>query len=212
MVMRQVAFVLPNTSAIFVLDGTAKDFIHHELFHLLLGKNQPREKAFLKNLKKKADKSSDAFKEYRKLCEKQYGKNVSTAIIREEIACDLCEYAMSGSLEMYGRLKDLFTPEALEALCENARKVFAANRTGKRVGEGNSQIQPSSDRNPRYYLEESAETNAGDVNKVHNLQAEKSAPSSVDGNSGGVNNIHTGEMLASLREAGAYEGLSLIHI
>ena len=208
MVMRQVAFVLPNTSAIFVLDGTAKDFIHHELFHLLLGKNQPREKAFLKNLKKKADKSSDAFKEYRKLCEKQYGKNVSTAIIREEIACDLCEYAMSGSLEMYGRLKDLFTPEALEALCENARKVFAANRTGKRVGEGNSQIQPSSDRNPRYYLEESAETNAGDVNKVHNLQAEKSAPSSVDGNSGGVNNIHTGEMLASLREAGAYEGLS----
>ena len=206
--MNRTAFVFPGIQAIFALDGKNVNFIHHELFHQFLAKNRHGEKRLLKRLKKSLLADSGKFAQYQKKCDSSYGEKTSSSLVVEEITCDLCEYAMSGSETMRNRLEGLFEPGTLDALCKEARKVFAANRTGKQVGEGNSQIQPSSDRNPRYYLEESAETNAGDVNKVHNLQAEKSAPSSADGNSDNVNNIHTGKLLASLREAGAYEGLS----
>lgn len=206
--MDKVAFVIPGIKAVFAMDGTRRNFIYHELFHQFLSENRYGEQKLQKNVIKSAFRKSDAAKEYLKRYKKIYGDKVKTRDVYEEITCDLCEYALSGSQEMYNRLEGLFEPGTLDALCKEARKVFAANRTGKRVGEGSSQNPPSSDRNPRYYLEESAETNAGDVNKAHNLQAEKSAPSSADGNSGYVNNIHTSELLTSLREAGAYEGLS----
>ena len=206
--MSHTAMVKPGLDAVFALDGTEQDYVHHELFHKFMEHKQHGEGQLLEKAQRAIDYDSDRWIWYLDGCEKDYRNDFTLDIVYEEITGDLCEYAMSGSETMRNRLEGLFEPGTLDALCKEARRVFAANRTGKRIGEGNSQIQPSSDRNPRYYLEESAETNAGDVNKVHNLQAEKSAPSSVDGNSGGVNNIHTGEMLASLREAGAYEGLS----
>ena len=206
--MDKVAFVIPGIKAVFAMDGTRRNFIYHELFHQFLSENRYGEQKLQKNVIKSAFRKSDAAKEYLKRYKKIYGDKVKTRDVYEEITCDLCEYALSGSQEMYNRLEGLFEPGALDALCKEARKVFAANRTGKRVGEESSQNPLSSDRNPRYYLEESAETNMGDVNNIHNLQAEKSAPSSADGNSGDVNNIHTSELLTSLREAGAYEGLS----
>ena len=208
MVIDRPAFMIPGLNAIFALDGENVDFLHHELFHQFLFKNRHGEKAFLNSVKNAINEDSSRLLWYRQQANTSYHRKVRLDLVLEEITCDLCEYAMSGSKMMRTRLEGLFEPGTLDALCKEARKVFAANRTGKRIGEGNSQNQSSSDRNPRYYLEESAETNADNVNKIHNLQAEKSAPSSADGNSDNVNNIHTGEMLASLREAGAYEGLS----
>lgn len=207
-VMEQTAFIRSGFDAVFALDGTDADYIHHELFHQFMRKNQHGEMRLLDSVERRIDYDSDNWYRYSKGCQKQYGDSYNLDIVYEEITGDLCEYAMSGSETMRNRLEGLFEPGTLDALCKEARRVFAANRTGKQVGEEISQNQSSSDRNPRYYLEESAETNAGGVNNIHNLRAKESAPSSADGNSGGVNNIHTGKLLASLREAGAYEGLS----
>ena len=184
-IMSHTAMVKPGLDAVFALDGTEQDYVHHELFHKFMEHKQHGEGQLLEKAQRAIDYDSDRWSWYHDSCEKDYADNFTLDIVYEEITGDLCEYAMSGSETMRNRLEGLFEPGALDALCKEARKVFAANRTGKRVGEGSSQSQPSSDRNPRYYLEESAETNAENVN-----------------------NIHTSELLASLREAGAYEGLS----
>ena len=175
--MEQTAFIRSGFDAVFALDGTDADYIHHELFHQFMRKNQHGEMRLLDSVERRIDYDSDNWNRYKKGCQAQYKEKASLDIIYEEITGDLCEYAMSGSETMRNRLEGLFEPGTLNALCKEARRVFAANRTGKQVGEGSSQNQPSSDRNPRYYLEKTGERN---VNNIHNASQEKAKPLSAE--------------------------------
>lgn len=157
MTMDYVAFVFPGTKEIFALDGTNRDFIHHELFHQFLGRGTKVAKELLEHSRNRVMEDSDSFRQYNKLCEKQYGSNVTTDEIHEEITADLCEYAMSGSEEMRRRLEGLFEPGALEKLAEQARGVFDANKTDGRsseTGENRYYIEGSESPSLRYYLDD----------------------------------------------------------
>ena len=155
--MDYVAFVFPGTKEIFALDGTNRDFIHHELFHQFLGRGTKVAKELLEHSRNRVMEDSDSFRQYNKLCEKQYGSNVTTDEIHEEITADLCEYAMSGSEEMRRRLEGLFEPGALEKLAEQARGVFDANKTDGRsseTGENRYYLEGSESPSLRYYLDD----------------------------------------------------------
>lgn len=157
MTMDYVAFVFPGTKEIFALDGTNRDFIHHELFHQFLGRGTKVAKELLEHSRNRVMEDSDSFRQYNKLCEKQYGSNVTTDEIHEEITADLCEYAMSGSEEMRRRLEGLFAPGALEKLAEQARGVFDANKTDGRsseTGENRYYLEGSESPSLRYYLDD----------------------------------------------------------
>lgn len=157
MTMDYVAFVFPGTKEIFALDGTNRDFIHHELFHQFLGRGTKVAKELLEHSRNRVMEDSDSFRQYNKLCEKQYGSNVTTDEIHEEITADLCEYAMSGSEEMRRRLEGLFEPGALEKLAEQARGVFDANKTDGRsseTGENRYYLEGSESPSLRYYLDD----------------------------------------------------------
>lgn len=157
MTMDYVAFVFPGTNEIFALDGTNRDFIHHELFHQFLGKGTKVAKELLEHSRNRVMEDSDSFRQYNKLCEKQYGSNVTTDEIHEEITADLCEYAMSGSKEMGRRLEGLFEPGVLEKLAEQARGVFDANKTDGRsseTGENRTYLEGSESPGLRYYLDD----------------------------------------------------------
>lgn len=157
MTMDYVAFVFPGTNEIFALDGTNRDFIHHELFHQFLGKGTKVAKELLEHSRNRVMEDSDSFRQYNKLCEKQYGSNVTTDEIHEEITADLCEYAMSGSKEMGRRLEGLFEPGVLEKLAEQARGVFDANKTDGRhseTGENRTYLEGGESPGLRYYLDD----------------------------------------------------------
>lgn len=154
MTMDYVAFVFPGTKEIFALDGTNRDFIHHELFHQFLGRGTKVAKELLEHSRNRVMEDSDSFRQYNKLCEKQYGSNVTTDEIHEEITADLCEYAMSGSEEMRRRLEGLFEPGALEKLAEQARGVFDANIQEGKQSEGDIG-------DLRFYLENGEQDNEG---------------------------------------------------
>lgn len=157
MTMDYVAFVFPGTKEIFALDGTNRDFIHHELFHQFLGRGTKVAKELLEHSRNRVMEDSDSFRQYNKLCEKQYGSNVTTDEIHEEITADLCEYAMSGSEEMRRRLEGLFEPGVLEKLAKQARDVFDANKTDGRsseTGENRYYLEGSESPSLRYYLDD----------------------------------------------------------
>lgn len=157
MTMDYVAFVFPGTKEIFALDGTNRDFIHHELFHQFLGRGTKVAKELLEQSRNRVMEDSDSFRQYNKLCEKQYGSNVTTDEIHEEITADLCEYAMSGSKEMRRRLEGLFEPGVLEKLAEQARGVFDATKTDGRsseTGENRYYLEGSESPSLRYYLDD----------------------------------------------------------
>ena len=131
--MKGEAFTIPGTDIVFAAHDTKADFIHHELFHQFLALNRHQEKTLYWYITALANESTSKYEWYRKKTKSSYPKYQSNvAAIRrlamEEITCDLCEYAMSGSEKMYNRLNGLFEGDALETLAEQAREVFEANR------------------------------------------------------------------------------------
>ena len=127
--MAGTAYVKPGLPAIFARDGADTEFIHHELFHQFLAKKQHGEGRLLEDTQRRIDYDRAAWEWYNIICQKQYQEKYSLDVVFEEITCDLCEYAMSGSEKMRARLDGLFAPGELERLAEQAREVFAANRT-----------------------------------------------------------------------------------
>lgn len=155
--MKGEAFTIPGTDIIFAAHETKVDFIHHELFHQFLALNRHREKLLLNEAKFHVLADSEKFKWYKERAEFYYPQyinkpDVMNNIILEEITCDLCEYAMSGSEKMYTRLNGLFEGDALETLAKQAREVFEANRE---AAQKSTTMESGS--GTRYYLEEYTE-------------------------------------------------------
>lgn len=148
-VMDVTAFVRSGVKAIFAKDGTDAKFVHHELSHQFIRQNRHGEGKLLETAQRHINYNSTQWSFYEALCESSYGENVTNDIIYEEITCDLCEYAMSGSQKMYNRLNGLFEGDTLETLAEQAREVFEANRE---AAQKNTAVE--TDGGTRYYLEE----------------------------------------------------------
>lgn len=171
MAMDYEAFVVPGTNVIFASHDTEYDFIYHELFHQFVERNSHHEKDLVKMAKALTRLNSPKYVWYRKRTEFYYPKykdNVKAIrkLALEEITCDLCEYAMSGSETMYNRLNGLFEGDTLETLAEQAREVFEANREATQSGE--KSVKPEM----RFYMEDTAEE-VKDLIAVHNLSADK---------------------------------------
>lgn len=147
--MDSVAFVKPGTNLIFAQDGTDLDYIHHELFHQFYEFRKHGEAKIFNEAERKIDYGSVKWEEHRKRCEAAYKEKYTDDIALEELTCDLCEYAMSGSEKMYNRLNGLFEGDTLETLAEQAREVFEANRE---AAQKNTAVE--TDGGTRYYLEE----------------------------------------------------------
>lgn len=147
--MDSVAFVKTGTNLIFAQDGTDLDFIHHELFHQFYEGRAPLSGELFVNTEGKLEYGAKQWQDYWDRCKATYKKKTTYDIVYEEIACDLCEYAMSGSEKMYNRLNGLFEGDTLEALAEQAREVFEANRE---AAQKNTAVE--TDGGTRYYLEE----------------------------------------------------------
>lgn len=125
---RITAFFLPGTNHIFVRDGVQDDFIYHELFHWIFSTGKSGGKKLFSRMVKSMDTASKSYQDYYDRCVCFYKNGITQELVQEEITCDLCEYAMSGSNVMYKRLNGLFAPGVLEQLAEQARGVFDANR------------------------------------------------------------------------------------
>jgi hypothetical protein len=149
MVIDRPAFMIPGIKAIFAMDGEDIDFLHHELFHQFLSQDDPKSIILYNDTKRSIDKYSKAFKEYQAKSDISYKTKTPISLLIEEITCDLCEYAMSGSEKMYNRLNGLFEGDTLETLAEQAREVFEANRE---AAQKNTAVE--TDGGTRYYLEE----------------------------------------------------------
>ena len=151
-IMDSVAFAKTGTNLIFAQDGTELDYIYHELFHKLYGDYAPLTKEIFINTERRLKYESRQWQDYWDRCKAAYGNKTNYDIIYEEIACDLCEYAMSGSEKMYDRLNGLFEGEGtLETLAEQAREMFRANRRQEHTKAAGS--TPGRGRN-RYFLEQ----------------------------------------------------------
>lgn len=166
MVIDRPAFMIPGIKAIFAMDGEDIDFLHHELFHQFLSQDDPKSIILYNDTKRSIDKYSKAFKEYQAKSDISYKTKTPISLLIEEITCDLCEYAMSGSEKMYNRLNGLFEGDTLETLAEQAREVFEANREATQSGE--KSVKPEM----RFYMEDTAEE-VKDLIAVHNLSADK---------------------------------------
>lgn len=166
MVIDRPAFMIPGIKAIFAMDGEDIDFLHHELFHQFLSQDDPKSIILYNDTKRSIDKYSKAFKEYQAKSDISYKTKTPISLLIEEITCDLCEYAMSGSEKMYNRLNGLFEGDTLETLAEQAREVFEANREAAQSGE--KSVKPEM----RFYMEDTAEE-VKDLIAVHNLSADK---------------------------------------
>ena len=148
-VMDGTAFIRSGFDAIFAEADTDTDYVFHELFHQFMRQNKHGEGRFLEAAQRRIDYNSRAFDFYNKGCKSAYKDQYSADIVLEEITCDLCEYAMSGSEKMYNRLNGLFEGDTLETLAEQAREVFEANRE---AAQKNTAVE--TDGGTRYYLEE----------------------------------------------------------
>lgn len=148
-VMDGTAFIRSGFDAIFAEADTDADYVFHELFHKFMRQNKHGEGRFLEAAQRRIDYNSRAFDFYNKGCKSAYKDQYSADIVLEEITCDLCEYAMSGSEKMYNRLNGLFEGDTLETLAEQAREVFEANRE---AAQKNTAVE--TDGGTRYYLEE----------------------------------------------------------
>ena len=164
--MDSVAFVKTGTNLIFAQDGTDLDFIHHELFHQFYEGRAPLSGELFVNTEGKLEYGAKQWQDYWDRCKATYKKKTTYDIVYEEITCDLCEYAMSGSEKMYNRLNGLFEGDTLETLAEQAREVFEANREATQSGE--KSVKPEM----RFYMEDTAEE-VKDLIAVHNLSADK---------------------------------------
>lgn len=165
MVIDRPAFMIPGIKAIFAMDGEDIDFLHHELFHQFLSQDDPKSIILYNDTKRSIDKYSKAFKEYQAKSDISYKTKTPISLLIEEITCDLCEYAMSGSETMYNRLNGLFEGDTLEALAEQAREVFEANREAYQAGEG----QKSPD--TRFYMDDAVEEVRG-IRAYHGMTTE----------------------------------------
>ena len=148
-VMDGTAFIRSGFDAIFAEADTDADYVFHELFHQFMRQNKHGEGRFLEAAQRRIDYNSEEFSFYNIGCLETYKDRYSTDIVLEEITCDLCEYAMSGSEKMYNRLNGLFEGDTLETLAEQAREVFEANRE---AAQKNTAVE--TDGGTRYYLEE----------------------------------------------------------
>lgn len=151
--MKAEAFTIPGTDIVFAAHDTKADFIHHELFHQFLALNRHQEKTLYWYASALADKNSSIFEWYHEKTKSAYPKFKKNdaaieSLSMEEITCDLCEYAMSGSEKMYNRLNGLFEGDSLETLAEQAREVFEANRE---AAQKNAAVETGGE--TRYYLE-----------------------------------------------------------
>lgn len=164
--MDSVAFVKTGTNLIFAQDGTDLDFIHHELFHQFYEGRAPLSGELFVNTEGKLEYGAKQWQDYWDRCKATYKKKTTYDIVYEEITCDLCEYAMSGSEKMYNRLNGLFEGDTLETLAEQARELFEANREATQSGE--KSVKPEM----RFYMEDTAEE-VKDLIAVHNLSADK---------------------------------------
>lgn len=165
MVIDRPAFMIPGIKAIFAMDGEDIDFLHHELFHQFLSQDDPKSIILYNDTKRSIDKYSKAFKEYQAKSDISYKTKTPISLLIEEITCDLCEYAMSGSEKMYNRLNGLFEGDTLETLAEQAREVFEANREAYQAGEG----QKSPD--TRFYMDDAVEEVRG-IRAYHGMTTE----------------------------------------
>lgn len=147
-VMDGTAFIRSGFDAIFAEADTDADYVFHELFHQFMRQNKHGEGRFLEAAQRRIDYNSEEFSFYNIGCLETYKDRYSTDIVLEEITCDLCEYAMSGSEKMYNRLNGLFEGDSLETLAEQARGVFEANREAV---QKNAAAETGSE--TRYYLE-----------------------------------------------------------
>ena len=163
--MDSVAFVKPGTNLIFAQDGTDLDYIHHELFHQFYEFRKHGEAKIFNEAERKIDYGSVKWEEHRKRCEAAYKEKYTDDIALEELTCDLCEYAMSGSETMYNRLNGLFEGDTLETLAEQAREVFEANREAYQAGKG----QKSAD--TRFYMDDAVEEVRG-IRAYHGMTTE----------------------------------------
>ena len=151
-IMDSIAFAKTGTNLIFAQDGTELDYIYHELFHKLYGDYAPLTKEIFINTERRLKYESRQWQDYWDRCKAAYGNKTNYDIIYEEITCDLCEYAKSGSEKMYARLNRLFEGEGtLETLAEQAREMFRANRRQEHTKAAGS--TPGRGRN-RYFLEQ----------------------------------------------------------
>ena len=164
--MDSVAFVKTGTNLIFAQDGTDLDYIHHELFHQFYEGHAPLSGELFVNAEGKLEYGAKQWQDYWDRCKAAYKEKTTYDIVYEEITCDLCEYAMSGSEKMYDRLNGLFEGDALETLAEQAREVFRANREAAQ--SGGESVKPET----RFYMEDTAEE-VKDLIAVHNLSADK---------------------------------------
>jgi hypothetical protein len=165
MVIDRPAFMIPGIKAIFAMDGEDIDFLHHELFHQFLSQDDPKSIILYNDTKRSIDKYSKAFKEYQAKSDISYKTKTPISLLIEEITCDLCEYAMSGSETMYNRLNGLFEGDTLETLAEQAREVFEANREAYQAGKG----QKSAD--TRFYMDDAVEEVRG-IMAYHGMTTE----------------------------------------
>lgn len=165
-VMEGTAFIRSGFDAIFAEADTDADYVFHELFHQFMRQNKHGEGRFLEAAQRRIDYNSEEFSFYNIGCLETYKDRYSTDIVLEEITCDLCEYAMSGSEKMYTRLNGLFEEDTLETLAEQAREVFRANREAAQGGK--KSVKPET----RFYMEDTAEE-VKDLIAVHNLSADK---------------------------------------
>lgn len=164
-VMDGTAFIRSGFDAIFAEADTDADYVFHELFHQFMRQNKHGEGRFLEAAQRRIDYNSRAFDFYNKGCKSAYKDQYSADIVLEEITCDLCEYAMSGSEKMYNRLNGLFEGDTLETLAEQAREVFEANREAYQAGKG----QKSAD--TRFYMDDAVEEVRG-IRAYHGMTTE----------------------------------------
>ena len=164
-VMDGTAFIRSGFDAIFAEADTDADYVFHELFHQFMRQNKHGEGRFLEAAQRRIDYNSEEFSFYNIGCLETYKDRYSTDIVLEEITCDLCEYAMSGSEKMYNRLNGLFEGDALETLAEQAREVFEANREAYQAGKGRK--SPDT----RFYMDDAVEEVKG-VRAYHGMTTE----------------------------------------
>ena len=164
--MDGTAFIRSGFDAIFAEADTDADYVFHELFHQFMRQNKHGEGRFLEAVQRQIDYTAEMWNRYYEGCKEQYGNAFTLDVVYEEITCDLCEYAMSGSEKMYNRLNGLFEGDALETLAEQAREVFEANREAAQ--SGGKSVKPET----RFYMEDTAEE-VKDLIAVHNLSADK---------------------------------------
>lgn len=132
----QVAFSVPGTNLIFIMDGQNVDAIYHEMFHLDLSDGKESAIQLLNTVKKRIDPDSHAFAFYVQNCIDLYAGEAdeiildaayesmvtdAIALVSEEVAADVQQYAYIKTPVVTERLIDLFgSQNVLDDIAEQA--------------------------------------------------------------------------------------------